>query len=58
MEKTDEIRRIAVTNLPDGEGMIEHGRHRNALGARRLCANQIDSIDQFALAPSRDRAPS
>ena len=32
MEKADEIRRIAVTNLPDGEGMIELGRHRNTRG--------------------------
>lgn len=58
MEQTGEIRCIVVTNLPDDESMIEHGRYRNALGAGRLCAIQIDSTDQIALAPGRDRAPS
>jgi len=53
MGKTDEIRRIAVTNLPDGEGMIELGRYRNAIGG----AIQIDSTDQTAIAPGRDRVP-
>ena len=32
MEKTDEILRIAVTNLSDGEDMIELEHHRNTRG--------------------------
>jgi hypothetical protein len=32
MGKAEEIRRIAVTNLPDGKDMTELGSHRNARG--------------------------
>jgi hypothetical protein len=53
MGKPEEIRRIAVKNLLDSKGMIELGRHRNAIEG----VIQIDSTDQTVLAPGRDRAP-
>jgi len=48
MGKADEIRRIAVTNLPDGKGMIELGCHRTARGQQFPHAGDAGHLLGFA----------